>query len=114
MSNFFRYAKLLDYLQQLTQMAPPGTIIGQIQATPSSGSIQQVQASPSQLQQQQSSQSITIPVNSQVPLPANVPHFKDDNQSDVSTVDSVTQNLNVTEDLKDNISESKRVFRWNF
>lgn len=50
-------------------MAPPGTIIGQIQPTPATTTLQTVQASPTQLPQPQSTlttQAVTMPPQQQV------------------------------------------------
>ncbi|RZB39062.1 polyhomeotic-like protein 1, partial [Asbolus verrucosus] len=77
---------------QLTQMAPHGTIIGQIQ-TSSQPTAMQVTASPSQVQQLQQGapQTITISTPQQVPLPPTVPPLKIDTQSETTTADSATQ-----------------------
>lgn len=78
--------------------------MGQIQATTQPTAIAQVAAaSPSQLQQlQQGSQTITLST-AQVPLPATVPHLKDENNA----ADSSASQTSATENAKENGLDGK-------
>lgn len=91
-------------------MAAPGTIISQIQATPTQPTtIPQVTASPTQLQQIQSGaqQNIAISQPQQVPLPPTISPPKE-NTTEASVADSATQNVNsMSETTKENIADGK-------
>lgn len=87
-------------------MAPPGTIIGQIQTTPTQpAAIPQVAASPTQLQTQlqaNSPQTITLSTPQQVALPPTVPQVKD--TSSQPSTEEGTQN---SDGLKENGVDGK-------
>lgn len=90
-------------------MAAPGTIISQIQATPTQPTIPQVAASPTQLQQIQSGaqQNIAISQPQQIPLPPTISPPKE-NTTEASVADSATQNINSTlETTKETVADGK-------
>lgn len=88
------YKLVLNYFQQLTQMAPPATIIGQIQATQTApGTLQQV-ANASQLQQLQAGVQPTLTISTapqQVPLPATIPPVTKEEIIENAGTDGISQ-----------------------
>lgn len=75
--NFPRHLYFLRLFQQLSQMAPPGTIISQIQPQQTQAPISQVAANQMQQMQQPVQQSIALSaVPQQVPLPPTMADIK--------------------------------------
>lgn len=97
-------------------MAPPGTIIGQIQATTGTPtSIAQVSAT--QLQQLQSAnqQTLALSVAQQVPLPPTLASVKDDMSINGSAESAATSTQNdSSEDMLKETSHSKYYLFVNF
>lgn len=119
MSKANYYEKLMNICKQLTQMAPPGTIIGQIQAAPTPATLQQVTANQAQLQQLQTAAgqptlTISAAAPQQVPLPASVPPITNKDEvidNSGGNSDNVTQSTVTIEVPKENgINEGKLIY----
>lgn len=97
---------------QLAQMAPPGTIIGQIQATQAQpAAIPQVQAGAAQMQQIQAAaqQAVTIAATlpQQVSLPPTMPMKEEVEVKDVHGADGGSHGVVAVETPKETVMECK-------
>lgn len=91
-------------------MAPPGTIIGQIQATTQPSAIPQATASPTHIQQLQASgpHQIAITQAQQVPLPPSIPPVPKEVSTESNNTDSMATNGGLHMDSsKDNTADGE-------
>lgn len=96
------------FVEQLTQMAPHGTIIGQIQTAPTAtpNGIPQVAATQLQQIQQGTQQTLALSVPQQVPLPPTIAPIKEEVATNTGTDSTTTTTATSTQsESQDDISK---------